>query len=484
VYLNQRRVAIRKEILESADIVASTLSSSGQSLLVDHISEHKITFDTVIVDEAGQTTEPATLIPLRYGCRRLVLVGDARQLPAYVCSKVAERAGLGVSLFERLERSGHEIVLLTVSLPSRTSPSLSFTSSYSSDPPSSLPQVQYRMHPEIRRFPSSEFYSNKLRDAQRITLEVEQFNSGTLDEEKKKRVVADFIKVDSRAHLNPVMFFDLASREETHGKSFRNPIECRFLFSFLSFLAPLLRGFTIGIVTPYKSQVDLIRREIHSRRDAASSSSSSVGVGVGVEGSADQRVWRELLIDVNTVDGYQGKEKDLIILSTVRTRSIGFLADQRRLNVAITRAKRCLIVIGCERVLCGDPVWGRMIADLRERRGVHQAASDDFKSYGGYKELRVGIFGPTEKGGGVSEDKEKQRRVLTPSPLPVPAPGAHQDNVPRRDNKDRERKARGPSEAVVRVMEEGELLEEQPRGEKRRGDYGGEASAEKKSRVA
>lgn len=117
IYLNQKRVTLRKEILESADIVASTLSSSGQTLLVDHIIEHNLTFDTVIVDEAGQSTEPATLIPLRYGCRRLVLVGDARQLPAYVCSKEAEKAGLGVSLFERLERSGHEIVLLTVLLP-------------------------------------------------------------------------------------------------------------------------------------------------------------------------------------------------------------------------------------------------------------------------------------------------------------------------------------------------------------------------------
>lgn len=114
IYLNQKRIAIRKDLLESADIVASTLSSSGQTLLVDHIIEHNLTFDTVIVDEAGQTTEPATLIPLRYGCRRLVLVGDARQLPAYVCSKEAEKSGLGVSLFERLERSGHEIVLLTV----------------------------------------------------------------------------------------------------------------------------------------------------------------------------------------------------------------------------------------------------------------------------------------------------------------------------------------------------------------------------------
>jgi senataxin len=117
IYLNQKRITLRKEILESADIVASTLSTSGQSLLVDHIIEHNLTFETVIVDEAGQSTEPATLIPLRYGCRRLVLVGDARQLPAYVCSKEAEKAGLGVSLFERLERSGHEIVLLTVRYP-------------------------------------------------------------------------------------------------------------------------------------------------------------------------------------------------------------------------------------------------------------------------------------------------------------------------------------------------------------------------------
>lgn len=114
ILLNQKRVLLRKEILESAQIVASTLSSSGQSLLVDHIVEHNITFDTVIVDEAGQSTEPATLIPLRYGCRRLVLVGDVRQLPAYVCSKEAEKAGLGVSLFERLEKAGHEIVMLTV----------------------------------------------------------------------------------------------------------------------------------------------------------------------------------------------------------------------------------------------------------------------------------------------------------------------------------------------------------------------------------
>ena len=116
LHLNMKRLDVRRSILENADVVAATLSSSGQHILLDHISQHDIRFDTVIVDESGQATEPATLIPLRYGCKRLILVGDVRQLPAYVCSKPAERAGLGVSLFERLERAGHEVVMLTVRL--------------------------------------------------------------------------------------------------------------------------------------------------------------------------------------------------------------------------------------------------------------------------------------------------------------------------------------------------------------------------------
>jgi senataxin len=123
--VNIRRVAIRKMIFETADIVAATLSSSGQSIFLDHIVQEKITFETVIVDEAAQSTEPATLIPVRYGCRRLVLVGDTRQLPPYVCSKEAESNGLATSLFERLESAGHEIVMLTVRLSNTNDQSLS-----------------------------------------------------------------------------------------------------------------------------------------------------------------------------------------------------------------------------------------------------------------------------------------------------------------------------------------------------------------------
>lgn len=254
------------------------------------------------------------------------------------------------------------------------------------------------MHPEIRKFPSSEFYSNKLRDALRITTEVEQFNSGTLGDDKKRRVVADFIQINSKLHLNPVMFFNLNSREEIHGKSFRNPTECNFLFSFLSFLSPVLLGFTVGIITPYKSQVDAIRREISNLKQRNPSASSTT--------SSSSNFWRELLIDVNTVDGYQGKEKDIIILSTVRTRSIGFLTDQRRLNVAITRAKRCLVIIGSQRLLCEDPVWNHMITDLQERQYVFNVTSDDFRNFSGYHDLEVGIHGKTSKVAAVRTIKE------------------------------------------------------------------------------
>jgi hypothetical protein len=99
-------MTLRGSILNEADVVAATLSSSGKQQFLDHILQEELDFDTAIVDEAAQTTEPSTLIPLRYGCRSLVLVGDPRQLPATVLSPRAERAGLGRSLRRRRSRGG------------------------------------------------------------------------------------------------------------------------------------------------------------------------------------------------------------------------------------------------------------------------------------------------------------------------------------------------------------------------------------------
>ena len=108
------RSMLRHQILYQADVVGSTLSSSGKKQFLDLALNDDILFDTCIIDEAAQATEPSCLIPLRLGCRRLVLVGDPRQLPATIHSKEANDAGLGTSLFERLERAEHEVVMLTI----------------------------------------------------------------------------------------------------------------------------------------------------------------------------------------------------------------------------------------------------------------------------------------------------------------------------------------------------------------------------------
>lgn len=108
------RSLLRHQILFEADVVGSTLSSSGKKQFLDLALRDDIIFDTCIIDEAAQATEPSCLIPLRLGCRRLVLVGDPRQLPATIHSKESTDAGLGTSLFERLERAEHEVVMLTI----------------------------------------------------------------------------------------------------------------------------------------------------------------------------------------------------------------------------------------------------------------------------------------------------------------------------------------------------------------------------------
>ncbi len=112
--LERARNALRQQILLEADIVGTTLSGSGRKQFLDLALNNDVVFDTAIIDEAAQTTEPSCLIPLRLGCRRLVLVGDPRQLPATVLCKAAAHAGLGRSLFERLERADHEVVMLTI----------------------------------------------------------------------------------------------------------------------------------------------------------------------------------------------------------------------------------------------------------------------------------------------------------------------------------------------------------------------------------
>jgi len=131
--LEGSRAEKKLKILQRAEVVCATLSASGYDIL----NNLKEGFDTVIIDEAAQSVEPSTLIPLKYGCRRCILVGDPLQLPPTIISQSAKAAGYERTLFERMQKQGTEVFMLP---------------------------IQYRMHPEISSFPSNQFYAAKLTD--------------------------------------------------------------------------------------------------------------------------------------------------------------------------------------------------------------------------------------------------------------------------------------------------------------------------------
>lgn len=268
-----------------------------------------VKFPTVIIDEASQATEPATLVPLTQGCEQLVLVGDHYQLPPTIKSMRAARHGLGVSLFTRLAMAGIEPSLLT---------------------------VQYRMHPFIAQFPSQRFYGGLLKS-----------HPGNA----RKRPRPDGFPWPHPTL--PVAFVAIGGDEEdtymapfyeqrTNGNqtSYLNRKEAEVLMEVLGGVLRRrqIQSVDVGIVTPYSAQVKHVTELAQARL----------------------RHFKPGDLEIQSVDAYQGREKELIVMSAVRSNKhgkVGFLGDWRRLNVAITRAKRGLVVLGDPRTLRHDPHW-------------------------------------------------------------------------------------------------------------------------------
>ncbi|WP_430884157.1 IGHMBP2 family helicase [Fusibacter sp. JL216-2] len=275
---------ITQRILEEADVILCTNSGAGQALLEGY------TFDLVLIDEATQSTESSALIPAVKG-KRLVLLGDHKQLPPTVISQEADEKGFSVSLLERMiDRYGPGVVTLL--------------------------DTQYRMNENIMAFPNRVFYEGKLqagkvnKDWRLAGLNVDMIsNAGLL------RCIQD-----ARG------FVDVAGKEKrvAEGFSVMNPLEGKYVVKIMQDLMGLgVSGKDIGIISPYKAQVKLIRSLIDPL-------------------ISDQ-------VQVDTVDGFQGQEKEVIILSLVRSNDeghLGFLNDTRRLNVALTRAKKLRITVG------------------------------------------------------------------------------------------------------------------------------------------
>jgi len=264
-------------------------------------------FDLVVIDEACQTPEPACWRAIGR-TRRLVLAGDHCQLPPTVLSLEAARRGLSVSLMERLVACYGPAVTRRL-------------------------RVQYRMHDEIAGFSSAEFYESDL----------------IADESVKGHLLRDLPGVAPNPTTeSPVQFIDTAGagyEEEAINDSRRNASEAEIVARQVRALVEAgLAPEQVAVIAPYSAQVKLLREVLP------------------VPG-----------LEIDSVDGFQGREKEAVVVSMVRSNSegdVGFLADVRRTNVALTRARRKLIVVGDSATLANHPFYQRLLGYF-ERIGAH-----------------------------------------------------------------------------------------------------------------
>ncbi len=270
-------------------------------------------FDFAVIDEATQSTEPSALIAV-LKAKRFIMAGDHKQLPPTVLNEEAACRSFTKSLFERLlALHGDKIRVML--------------------------DVQYRMNEEIAEFPNREFYDGKLK----------------ADEQVKRRTLRDILpeSVDEdREDVKPFLFIDtcdeLEERVRKGSTSRENPGEAKLVKDVAERL--LNRGIRpedIAVISPYDDQVAQIKRMLH------------------VEG-----------LEIKTVDGFQGREKEVVIVSFVRSNksgTIGFLKDLRRLNVSITRAKRKLVLIGDSNTLESEGCYRRLVA-LAKESGAYKRA--------------------------------------------------------------------------------------------------------------
>uniref|UniRef100_A0A060TAU8 ARAD1D26598p n=1 Tax=Blastobotrys adeninivorans TaxID=409370 RepID=A0A060TAU8_BLAAD len=301
------RKRVQNEILQGAQVICATLSGSAHSVL----SSLQMRFETVIIDEAAQAIELSTLIPLRYGCKQAIMVGDPKQLPPTVLSQAAANLKYEQSLFVRMfNRFPSSVYMLN---------------------------TQFRMHPAISQFPNREFYKGMLKDGPGMA---------------KKTARA----WHSKNLLGPYCFFDVHG---THQKSQQtnslfNKSEAEIAADLFSQLSKTVNDSSsllgnVAVISPYKRQVQELRR-VFIRRFG-------------------ELITKE--VDFNSIDGFQGQEKDVIILSCVRAQEdahgVGFLADTRRMNVALTRARSSLWILGHGPSLWVNPVWSRVVKDAKAR---------------------------------------------------------------------------------------------------------------------
>ena len=301
---------ISGSLFDESRVIACTLVGSASKLLVGK------KFSTLFIDEAAQALEPACWIAIRR-CHRVVLAGDHQQLPPTIKCYEAMKGGLGKTLMERIvENVPSAVTLLT---------------------------VQYRMNEQIMRFSSDWFYDGK------VTASPTVRNRSILDYDRP--MVWIDTSALSESNANPendeVRDFKESLVGESYGRINKSEADLT-LQTFLDYIQKigkerfLEERLDVGIISPYKVQTQYLRSQVRKR--------------------ADFKPYRQL-ISVNTVDGFQGQERDIILISLVRSNeqgNIGFLNDLRRMNVAMTRARMKLIIIGDAETLSHHPFYKKL----------------------------------------------------------------------------------------------------------------------------
>lgn len=320
---------IQQEIIDGAHVICTTLSGSGHEIFLGM----NVEFETVIIDEAAQCIELSALIPLKYGCSKCILVGDPKQLPPTVLSKMASKFQYEQSLFVRMQKNFPKDVHLL--------------------------DVQYRMHPEISAFPSLTFYEGKLQDGPDMAkLRVRPWHQSEL--------------------LSPYRFFDVQGMHHSapKGRSLINYAEVQVAMQLYDRLVTDVKDYDlankIGIITPYKGQLRELKQQF----------ASTYGEDILKK------------VDFNTTDAFQGRESEVIIFSCVRASNngIGFLADIRRMNVGLTRAKSSLWVLGNSSALMQGQYWRGLITNARERNVYTEGNIPKLlqrPQFTGYKEIEM-----------------------------------------------------------------------------------------------
>jgi predicted DNA helicase len=285
---------ILQEVLGKAPVIFTTNSTAGAAILSNE------QFDLWIQDEATQSAEAASLIPLRKA-KRWILIGDQKQLPPTILSQEAKKLGMDESLFDRLIGKLQKNKALL--------------------------NIQYRMNEELMALCNERYYEGSLKAG----------------EKNRAWRMDDLSHVENWPREWTRVFFSVKGEEESRkgGTSFQNKKEAEAVESLVKRVLKMgVKPEEIGVIAPYLDQVKLLKRLI-----------------------------KEPKVEIHSVDAFQGREKEVIIVSTVRSNNqanLGFLTDERRLNVTITRAKRAFLMIGNPDTLKSHPAYVQLMSRLKQ----------------------------------------------------------------------------------------------------------------------